>query len=79
MPTKKSAEHEHPYESPGSLSHVRGVRAREIVRLAAEQVKDPSTRFWLLADERGTSRRLPGSTSKRLRTRQGRWECPMTR
>ena len=44
----------HPYESPGSLSHVRGVRAREIVRLAAEQVKDPSTRFWLLADERGT-------------------------
>ena len=54
MPTKKSAEHEHPYGTPGSLEHVRGVRAREIVRLAAEQVKDPSTRFWLLADERGT-------------------------
>jgi len=34
--------------------HVRGVRAREIVRLAAEQVQDPSTRYWLLADERGT-------------------------
>lgn len=34
--------------------HTRGVRAREIVRLAAEQVKDPSTRYWLLADERGT-------------------------
>ena len=43
-----------PYGTPGSLEHVRGVRAREIVRLAAEQVKDPSTRFWLLADERGT-------------------------
>lgn len=50
--TKKSAEQ--PYGTPGSLEHVRGVRAREIVRLAAEQVKDPSTRHWLLADERGT-------------------------
>jgi hypothetical protein len=47
--TKKSAEHEY---DPGR--HARGVRAREIVRLAAEQVKDPSTRYWLLADERGT-------------------------
>jgi len=36
------------------VGHARGVRAREIVRLAAEQVKDPSTRYWLLADERGT-------------------------
>lgn len=36
------------------VAHVRGVRAREIVRLAAEQVKDPSTRYWLLADDRGT-------------------------
>jgi hypothetical protein len=47
--TKKSAEDE--YDPVG---HTRGVRAREIVRLAAEQVKDPSTRYWLLADERGT-------------------------
>ncbi len=47
--TKKSAEHEH-----DPVGHTRGVRAREIVRLAAEQVKDPSTRYWLLADERGT-------------------------
>ena len=29
-------------------------RARRIVRLAATHVKDPSTRAWLLADERGT-------------------------
>lgn len=36
------------------VGHTRGVRAREIVRLAAEQVKDPSARYWLLADERGT-------------------------
>lgn len=36
------------------VPHARGVRAREIVRLAAEQVKDPSTRYWLLADDRGT-------------------------
>lgn len=47
--TKKSAAHE--YDPVG---HTRGVRAREIIRLAAEQVKDPSTRYWLLADERGT-------------------------
>jgi hypothetical protein len=51
---KKTAETEHPYGAPGSLEHVRGVRAREIVRLAAKQVKDPSARYWLLADERGT-------------------------
>jgi hypothetical protein len=44
--TKKSAN--------DPVGHARGVRAREIVRLAAEQVKDPSTRYWLLADERGT-------------------------
>lgn len=36
------------------VPHARGVRAREIVRLAAEQVNDPSTRYWLLADDRGT-------------------------
>ena len=29
-------------------------RAREIVRLAADQVKNPSTKSWFLADERGT-------------------------
>ena len=29
-------------------------RVRRIVRLAATHVKDPSTRDWLLADERGT-------------------------
>lgn len=29
-------------------------RARKIVRLAAAQVKNPSTKSWLLADERGT-------------------------
>lgn len=29
-------------------------RARRIVRLAADQVKNPSTKSWLLADERGT-------------------------
>ena len=29
-------------------------RARRIVRLAAKQVKNPSTKSWLLADERGT-------------------------
>jgi len=29
-------------------------RARKIVRLAANQVKNPSTKSWLLADERGT-------------------------
>lgn len=40
--------------SSDPVMHARGVRAREIVRLAAEQVKDPSTRYWLLADERGT-------------------------
>ena len=45
--TKKSPEYD-------PVGHTRGVRAREIVRLAAEQVKDPSTRYWLLADERGT-------------------------
>lgn len=47
--TKKLGEHAH-----DPVGHARGVRAREIVRLAAEQVKDPSTRYWLLADERGT-------------------------
>lgn len=49
--TKKSDERAHEHDPVG---HARGVRAREIVRLAAEQVKDPSTRYWLLADERGT-------------------------
>jgi len=29
-------------------------RVRKIVRLAAAQVKNPSTKSWLLADERGT-------------------------
>ena len=29
-------------------------RARKIVRMAADQVKNPSTKSWLLADERGT-------------------------
>lgn len=29
-------------------------RARRIVRLASTHVKDPYTRAWLLADERGT-------------------------
>jgi hypothetical protein len=33
-------------------------RARRIVRLAATHVKDPSTRSWLLADERGTFEKL---------------------
>jgi len=33
-------------------------RGRRIVRLASEQVKDPATRAWLLADERGTFEKL---------------------
>lgn len=33
-------------------------RARKIVRLAASHVKDPSTRAWLLADERGMFEKL---------------------
>ena len=33
-------------------------RARKIVRAAAAQVKDRSTRAWLLADERGTFEKM---------------------
>lgn len=33
-------------------------RQRKIVRLASTHVKDPSTRAWLLADERGTFEKL---------------------
>lgn len=64
--TKKSpAQH-------ASIGHTRGVRAREIVRLAAEQVKDPSTRYWLLADERGifekAARKYLEETADKART-----------
>jgi hypothetical protein len=65
--TKKSAEHEH-----DPVGHARGVRAREIVRLAAEQIKDPSARYWLLADERGTfekaARKYLEETADKART-----------
>jgi hypothetical protein len=40
--------------SGGGPSEYPHDRARRIVRLAAKQVKNPSTKSWLLADERGT-------------------------
>jgi len=35
-------------------------RVREIIRLAAKQVKNPSTKAWFLADERGTWEKTVG-------------------
>jgi hypothetical protein len=40
--------------SGGGASEYPHDRARRIVRLAAKQVNNPSTKSWLLADERGT-------------------------
>lgn len=54
MKSRRVATSRHHVARHDPIEHARGVRAREIVRLAAEQVQDPSTKYWLLADERGT-------------------------
>lgn len=40
-------------------------RVRNIIRIAAAKVKNPSTKSWLLADERGTWEREVGDLLKK--------------
>ena len=53
-------------------------RARKIVRLAATHVKDPYTRDWLLADERGTFEKMANEYLDRTAARAEELGMPAT-